>query len=317
MALGTYAEVLSTTIDHYVPQMEDNIFTSKPLLWALKNANRVKNFHGVKIVQPLMYAENPNQGVYADDDVFATAAMTGLDAAEYDWRQLYGLVHFTGLELAKNSGEEAVLSLLEARMTQLEMTVAENLNDELWNGTNASNRWLGLEKSVGTQDNAIGGIDSTSATWWDPQQDNNSGASRALSLALMRTVYNSCSEGNDHPTNIFTIVGTFEDYEGLIAANARFMDPTMADGGFQNLLFKGTPMTFDTQIDTHLASALNPMYFLNMKYITLAKLDDVWFKPSEFLAPTNADVLYKHIRCYGQLVLSNRSRQGALIDLAI
>ena len=315
MALGTYAEVLSTTIDHYIPQMEDNIFTSKPLLWALKNADRVKNFHGVKIVQPLMYAENPNQGVYADDDVFATAAMTGLDAAEYDWRQLYGLVHFTGLELAKNSGEEAVLSLLEARMQQLEMTVAENLNDELWNGTNTSNRWLGLETSVGTQGNTIGGIDSSTATWWEPSDVNQGVGSTALTLALMRTTYNSASEGNDHPTNIFTIVGTFEDYEALVAANARFMNPEMADAGFQNLLFKGTPITFDTQIST--IASLNPMYFLNMKYITLAKLDDVWFKPSEFLAPTNADVLYKHIRCYGQFILSNRKRQGILHDLAV
>lgn len=315
MALGTYAEVLSTTIDHYVPQMEDNIFTSKPLLWALKNAGRVKNFHGVKIVQPLMYAENPNQGVYADDDVFATAAMTGLDAAEYDWRQLYGLVHFTGLELAKNSGEEAVLSLLEARMQQLEMTVAENLNEQLWSGTNTSNQWLGLETSVGTGSNVIGGIDSTTATWWEPSLVNASAGSTALTLALMRTTYNTASEGNDHPTNIFTIVGTFEDYEALIAANARFMDPSMADAGFQNLLFKGTPITFDTQITT--IASLNPMYFLNMKYITLAKLDDVWFKPSEFLAPTNADVLYKHIRCYGQLILSNRKRQGVLLDLAV
>ncbi len=315
MALGTYAEVLSTTIDHFVPQMEDNIFTSKPLLWALKNADRIKNFHGVKIVQPLMYAENPNQGVYADDDVFATAAMTGLDAAEYDWRQLYGLVHFTGLELAKNSGEEAILSLLEARMQQLELTVAENLNEQLWNGTNTSNQWLGLETSVGTTSNTVGGIDSTSATWWDPQAVNDGVGSTALTLALMRQTYNSCSEGNDHPTNIFTIVGTFEDYEGLIAANARFMDPKMADGGFQNLLFKGTPVTFDTQITV--IDSLNPMYFLNLKYITLAKLDDVWFKPSDFLAPTNADVLYKHIRCYGQLVLSNRKRQGVLHDLAV
>lgn len=315
MALGTYAEVLSVTIDHYVPQMEDNVFTSKPLLWALKNANRVKNFHGVKIVQPLMYAENPNQGVYADDDVFATAAMTGLDAAEYDWRQLYGLVHFTGLELAKNSGEEAVLSLLEARMQQLEMTVAENLNEQLWTGDNTSNAWLGLGTSVGTQGNTIGGIDSSSATWWEPSDVNQGVGSTALSLALMRTTYNNASEGNDHPTNIFTIQGSFEDYEALIAANARFMDPTMADAGFQNLLFKGTPMTFDSQIGT--VASLNPMYFLNLKYITLAKLDDVWFKPSEFLAPTNADVLYKHIRCYGQLVLSNRKRQGVLHDLAV
>lgn len=313
MALADYAEVLSVTIDHYVPQMEDNIFTSKPLMWSLKNAGRIKNYHGTKIVQPLMYAENPNQGVYADDDVFATAANTGLSAAEYDWRQFYGLVHFTGIELAKNSGEEAVLSLLEARLQQLELTVAENLNTELWQGTDASNRWLGLVTSVGTTSNTVGGIDSTSATWWDPQQSANGGTGRNLTLALMRPVYNNASEGNDHPTNLFGTQSAFETYEGLLDSQLRFMDPSMADGGFQNLLFKGAPFTFDSAISQ--INSNEVIYFLNLKYLTLAKLNEVWFAPSEFLAPTNADVVYKHIRCYGNFVVSNRKRQGTLQDL--
>jgi hypothetical protein len=313
MALADYAEVLSVTIDHYIPQMEDNVFTSKPLLWSLKNADRIKNFTGNKIVQPLMYAENPNQGVYADDDVFATAAMTGLSAAEYEWRQFYGLVHFTGIELAKNSGEEAVLSLLEARLQQLELTVAENLNTELWQGTDAANRWQGLEEIAATIDNVVGGIDSTTATWWDPTLADNGTTGRNLTLALMRPVYNNASEGNDHPTNLFGTQSAFETYEGLLDSQLRFMDPKMADGGFQNLLFKGAPFTFDSAIAQ--ISTNEVIYFLNLKYLTLAKLNDVWFSPSEFLAPTNADVIYKHIRCYGNLTVSNRSRQGALADL--
>jgi hypothetical protein len=314
MALADYAEVLSVTIDHYIPQMEDNVFSSKPLLWSLANAGRVQNYHGNKIVQPLMYAENPNQGVYADDDVFATAANTGLSAAEFDWRQFYGLVHFTGIELAKNSGEEAVLSLLEARMAQLELTVAENLNTELWTGTDTSNRWLGLEKIAATVDNTVGGIDSTSATWWDPTLAANAGTPRALTLALMAPVYNTASEGNDHPTNLFGTQSAFETYESLLSAQLRFMDPKMADGGFQNLLYKGAPFTFDSAIAQ--ISTNEVIYFLNLKYITLAKLNEVWFSPSEFLRPTNADVVYKHIRCYGNLTVSNRSRQGALADLS-
>lgn len=313
MALADYAEVLSVTIDHYIPQMEDNVFSSKPLLWSLQNAGRVKNFHGNKIVQPLMYAENPNQGVYADDDVFATAAMTGLSAAEFDWRQFYGLVHFTGIELAKNSGEEAVLSLAEARMQQLELTVAENLNEQFWQGTNASNQWLGLETSVGTISNTVGGIDRSSATWWNPQISENSGTGRNLTLALMSPVYNNASEGNDHPTNLFGTQSAFESYEALLTDQLRFMDPTMADGGFQNLLYKGAPFTFDSAIQQ--INSNEVIYFLNMKYITLAKLNDVWFTPSEFLRPTNADVIYKHIRCYGNLILSNSARQGTLQDL--
>lgn len=298
--------LLSSTIDHYMPTFEDNIFSSKPLLWALKNGGRVKDFTGTAIVVPLLYAEAANHGVYEDDDVFATAANTGLGSARYEFRQYYGLVHFTGIELAKNSGREAIISLLEARMQQLEMTVAENLNELLWTGTDTSKQWLGVQTAVGTAANTVGEIAKGSYAWWNSTINSSSAA---LSLSTMRTLYNSASEGNDHPTNVFTTMEGFESYEDLIDDNARFLDPTMADAGFQNLMFKGAPITFDTYVPD------GDMYFLNMKYITLAKLNGVWFSPSEFLRPTNADVIYKHIRCYGNLVFSNLKRQAAATAL--
>jgi hypothetical protein len=289
-----------------MPSFEDNIMSSKPLLWALKNAGRIKSFHGTGIVVPLMYAEAANHGTYADDDVFATAANVGLGSARFEWRQYYGLVHFTGIELAKNSGREAVISLLEARMEQAQLTIAENLDELLWVGTDTSPSWLGVETAVGSTANTVGEINKATYTWWESQYD---ATAEALGLIRMRNQYNSASEGNDHPSNIFTTQSGFEAYENLIDDNARFLDPTMADAGFQNLMFKGAPITFDKYVPD------GDMYFLNLKYVTLAKLDDVWFSPSEFLRPTNADVQYKHIRCYGNLVFSNLSRQAASVAL--
>ncbi len=298
--------LLSSTIDHFMPSFEDNIMSSKPLLWALRNAGRIKSFHGTGIVVPLMYAEAANHGTYADDDVFGTAANTGLGSAKFAWRQYYGLVHFTGIELAENSGKEAIISLLEARIEQVQMTVAENLDELLWTGTDSSPSWLGVKTAVGTTANTVGEIDKSAETWWESEYD---ATSEALGLTRMRLIYNSASEGNDHPSNIFTTQAGFEAYEDLIDDNARFLDPTMADAGFQNLMFKGAPITFDKYVPS------GDMYYLNLKYVTLAKLNDVWFSPSEFLRPTNADVQYKHIRCYGNLVFSNLSRQGASIAL--
>lgn len=298
--------LLSSTIDEYMPRFEDNIFSSKPLLWALQQGGRVQNFHGTAIIVPLMYAEAANQGVYADDDVFATAANTGLGSAKYEFRQFYGLVHFTGIELAKNSGEQALLSLLKARLEQLELTVAENLDQELWEGTDASKRWLGVSTAVGNTTNTVGEIDKSTNSFWVP---NVNASAVATSLAVMRKLYNDASEGNDHPTNIFSTQAAFEAYEALLTPNQRFMDPVMADQGFQNLMFKGAPITFDKYVPA------GDMYFLNMKYITLAKLDDVWFSVSDWLAPTNADVLFKHIRVFGNLVFSNLARQAAATAL--
>lgn len=300
--------VLATTINHFIPKLEDNIFSSKPFLYALQSGGRIQNFHGNSIEVPLMYAEVANKGSYSESDVFAQAAETGIGNANFTWKQYYALISFTGLELAKNSGKEAVISLLKARMQQAELTIAENLDEMLLgDGTgNSSKDWDGLKKIAGTVDNSVGGLDSTTYTWWDPVVD---ATSAVLSLARMRTVYNSASEGNDHPNLILTTQTGYEAYEAFLTSGTRYEDPQYADAGFQNLLFKGAPITFDTYVTAE------HMYFLNLEYITLAKLDDVWFSASDFLMPTNQDVKYKHIRCYGNLVVSNRSRQGAITDM--
>lgn len=313
--------LLATTLKHYIPTLEDNVFSSKPLLWSLRNAGRISNFTGEQIVQPLIYAEAANKGSYADDDTFSTEANSGISAAAFPWKQYYGLVSFTGIEQAKNSGPEAILSLMEARMQQVEMTIAEQL-DKMFFGDgsgNAGKDWYGLSALISSSDPSwgdLGGIDRTAASgaYWRSTEQAAASAN-TLALADMRNVYNDVSEGNDHPTNIFTTQTAFESYEALVQADQRFLDPTMGDAGFQNLMFKGAPITFDKYADT--SSATNgeaPMWFVNMKYITLAKLNSVWFTPSDFLQPTNQDVVFKHLKCYGNLIVSNCSRQGVLYD---
>lgn len=300
--------VIATTLSHYENKLADQVFSSKPLLWSLKNAGRVKNYHGISIVQQLIYGEAVNHGSYADSDVFATAAQTGISAAEFPWRQYYGLIYFTGLELAKNTGKEQLISLMEARVDQVEMTISENLDEMLFgDGTgNGGKDFMGLAGLVNSTTNTVGGIDRSTYTWWQPSRVNEAGS---LSLASMRTAYNDPSEGIDQPTNGFTTQAVYEAYEGLLQSNVRHEDVEMGDAGFQNLMYKGAPLVFDAYCDTGL------LYFLNMKYITLAKLDDVWFQPSELQKPTNQDVYYKTLILYGNLILSNSKRQSVLYGI--
>ena len=126
----------------------------------------------------------------------------------------------------------------------------------------------------------------------------------------MGTLYNSVSVGNDQPTIIITDQTEYEAYEELLETNIRYTDTDMADGGFQNLLFKGAPVTFDS--DTNLATK---MYFLNTKYLQLVAHSDVWFKPTPFVRPTNQDAVFSQLLCYGELTTSNRARQGLLRNL--
>lgn len=301
--------LLATTMDKYVPRLEDQIFTSTPLLWILKQRG-IQTEHGNKIVQPLLYAELSSHGSFSDDDVFASPSAAGITAAEYDFKQYYASVRFTGIELAKNSGKEQVLSLLKSRMKQAEMTISEALNSQFFgDGTgNSGKDFTGL-KAIVDDNNTYGNIDRTDAnnSWWHADLTALGGA---LTLAAMRTKYNNVSEGRDQPTNILTTQTVFEDYEGLLQDNVRYEDTAMGDAGFQTLMYKAAPIAFDRDCDT------GYMYFLNTEYLQLHSLNGRWFDITDWLVPVNQDVKYKNILVYGELTASNAKRQGVITGIA-
>ena len=314
---ANFDEILTTTLNNYVPRLVDNIFTARPLFYALTNGQTIRRINGgAKIVVPVIYGTNSTAGSYSGTDNIATDAQTGISAAEYNWKQYAATVTINGLEEAKNNGEAQIIDLLEGKIFQTQETIIENMNSMFYADGNGNSQkdWMGIGGIVGTGNDggggaAIGGIDASGSnnTWWRSSVTNVGGA---LTVAAMATMYNNVSVGNDQPTIIITDQDEYEKYESLLSGNIRYTDTDMADSGFQNLLFKGAPVTFDS--DSNLDGK---MYFLNTKYLQLVAHSDVWFKPTPFVRPTNQDAVFSQILCYGELTTSNRSRQGLLVGL--
>ncbi len=308
-----FDRLLSTTVEKYIPRLEDNIFTSKPLLFAITTFGNVETLDGgTKIIQPLLYAELGNQGSYSGGDTFLTNEDEGTTAAEYDWRQYYAVIRLKNIDLAKNSGSSAVLRILENEMKRAELSIAESMDlmftqDGLGNG---GKDFLGIQALVSAT-KTVGGIDPTVAgnDWW--QSNVTAAAGAQTTFDGLRTTYLAVSEGNDFPTNIFTTEVLYGRYDANFTSNQRFMDPTMANQGFETIMFHGAPISFDRNIDS------GEVYLLNLKYITLYKLGGVWFKGSDWMEPYNQDVRIKKILSYGQLAISNRKRQGLLTGATV
>ena len=319
MAAGNAAfdEILSTTLKNYIPKLTDNIFSARPLFYALTNGQTIRRISGgTKIVVPVIYGTNSTAGSYAGTDTISTTAQTGISAAEYDWKQYAATVTINGLEEAKNNGEAQIIDLLEGKIFQTQETIIENMNtmffsDGQGNGEKDMN---GLNNLVGTG-MTIGGINAADGdnSWWRSTLRNGPADAGAgvLTVAAMATVYNSVSVGNDQPTIIITDQDEYEAYEALLDGQIRYTDTDVADGGFQNLLFKGAPVTFDS--DTNLDGK---MFFLNTKYLQLVAHSDVWFKPTPFVRPTNQDAVFSQLLVYGELTVSNRARQGMIYALS-
>ena len=309
---ANFDQILSTTLYNYVPKLADNVFGARPLFYALTNGQTIRRVSGgAKIIVPIIYGSNSTAASYAGADTIPITAQDGISAAEYDWKQYAATVTITGIEEGKNNGEAAIIDLLEGKIMQAEQTIIDNMNAMFWgDGTgNGGDDWMGIQGIV-ADGSILGGIDPTGAgnSWWVPTMTTHGAA--ALTTAAMSSVYNTVSVGNDQPTIIFTDQERYEDYEALLQTNLRYTSATVADAGFQNLLFKGAPVTFDD------ACEANAMYFLNTKYIRLVGHTETWFQPTPFVRPTNQDARFAQILCYGNLTCSNRSRQGRLFNIA-
>lgn len=316
MAVGNadFDAILSTTLKKYTPQLEDNIFVDLPLLNMFKRADHVvKVDGGEQIIEPLLYAQNDTAGSYSGYDNIDTTPQEGITSAAYDWKQFAATVAIAGIEEIKNEGTSRVISLLEAKIKQAEMSIADTLNQQLFGDGlgNGGKDFAGLSAYVIPGASGVlapttgspGGIARLDNTWWRNYSD---ATTAALTVGTMATVYNTISKGRDVPTNIFARQSLFEKYESLLQPQLRFSDNATADAGFQNLLFKQAPVVFD------LDCPLGYMYFLNVKYLKLKVHSGTWFSPTPFVKPHGQDARYSQIISAGNLVMSNASRQGVL-----
>lgn len=312
--------VLSTTLANYRPTLQDNIFRANPLFyWLIGRYPDVPNSQsesrgkkltldgGESIVIPLLYERNSTAKTYSGYGILDTTPQEGITAAKYNWKQAAVSVSISGKEEHQNAGSQTrVINLLESKIKQAEMSLQEKMDEQFFGtGTDSSTDFLGLQTMIATT-GTVGGIARSGNSWWQAKVATSAGSFAANGLDLMRTKYNDCSRGNDHPDLILTDQTNFERYEKVLQPQERFMDTKVADGGFENLRFKGAVMMFD------LYSTAGYMYFLNSKYLQWAVHSDADFATGEFVKPENQDARVAQILVMGELVCSNFSRQGVI-----
>ena len=304
-ANSNFDNLLTTTLANYRSTLTDNVFTARPLTYKLMEGGRIRMLNGgTKIVEPLIYGQNSTVGSYSGYETLSLTPQEGISAAEFEWKQYAASIAISGIEEAKNNGEQEIINLLEAKIMQAEESMRESFNQMFFaDGTgNSSKDWNGLGNLV-ESGNTVGGINSTTYSWWASKEENTSAA---LTLAQMSSLYNSVSVGNDHPDLLLTTQTLFEKYEALLQPQLRYTDTKTADAGFQNLLFKAAPVMYDV----HCTAGV--FYMLNSKYLTLVGHSGKWFSQTSFISPEDVDARYALIMCYGNLTVRNRAKQGKL-----
>lgn len=315
-----FDDVITTTLRRRSKKLADNLSDNTALLSRVKARGKVRTFSGGRsIVEEIAFSGPGNYQRYSGYDTLNIAQGDMLTAAEFGIKQGANAISMSGLEMLQNAGPEAVIDLMASRIENAEREMVNNLSADLYSdGTASGGKQVGglqlLVADAGT--GTVGGIDSSTYTWWQNYvydfSDLSITPSASTIQAAMNNVYLNTTRGRDAVDLIVADNTYFNYYWTSLQANQRFSNEKFAAAGFQNLKFMGADVVFDGGLGGD--APASHMYFLNTNYISWrphAQRNMVPLNPDRYAV--NQDALVKFIAFAGNMTVSNRSLQGVIV----
>ena len=347
-----YDALLSTTLENYRPVMIDNIFKSNALLAALKQYGGLDYVDGgERIREQLMYEENDTVKSYSGYETLTVKPQDGMTAAFYPWSEIAGTISISRKEERQNSGEAAILKLLEQKTMQAEMSLKSAVNRQIVRGTVSGTTFvpgnsakdlfpLGYymmkdNTTVPAAGGNIGNISNATYSWWRPRTavldsaavDTGNDFSvavttyKGLKTALYR-MYNFCSRGADNsgPNIVLADQITYETYENALDDQKRYGDESLVSMGFDNIKLKGATLVWDELIpdvdNGTTALTAGTAFFINTKFFKLVIDKQTDFVTTPFIEPENQTAKTAKILFMGQTTANNLRKLGVCYGIS-
>ena len=310
----TFTELVSTTYRNHSKEIADNVSNHNALFRRLSEKGKIRlEDGGLSIVQPLDYAANSTYQRYSGFDVLNVAASDVISAAEYPWRQVAVNVAASGLEIRTNSGANRIINFVKAKIKNAQRSMANGLSQDLYSDGSATNQIGGIQAIVAdTNTNTVGGINANTFTFWRNQvrdaSDNGVTVSAStIEAGMMLPLWLDTTRGNDTPDLIVMSPDYFAFYEASQSSLKRYAPADDGKGGMISMKYKTADVFFDSTA-SGIPSA--HMYFLNTDFIELVAHKDANMEIMPELRSVNQDAIVIPILFQGNLVCSNRARQG-------
>lgn len=344
-----YDALLSTTLYAYREKMVDNIFKSNAFLAAMRMYGGIEyQDGGERIAQPLMYEENDTFKSYRGYDTLDVKPQDGLTTAFFEWAEIGGTISISRREERQNSGEAAILKLLEKKILQAEMSIKAQVNSQTLLGTVSSNKFIPGNEGKDLlplgyflpKDNSadpsgtgvvnVGNIARATYSWWRPRTavldsgSKDTGNDFALNVSTyaglragLYRMYNFCTRGADgsSPNLVVTDQVTFETYENSLDQLKRYrQNDDLASMGFDNVKLKGATLIWDElvpDVDTGAAAITKgTAFFLNTKFYKLTIDKETDFVTTPFVEPENQTAKTAKVLFMGQTCVNNYRKIG-------
>jgi len=313
---STFTELVTSTLRNHPSEISDNVSQNNALWRYLKRKGKIDlEDGGYEIVRNLDYANNSTYQRYSGYDTLNIGASEVLTAAKYDWMQAAVNVTASGRELRMNSGDNAIFNLSKARLKNAVRTAANYMSIDVYSDGALTNQMGGLAYII-TADGTgtVGGINSQTWTFWKNQfYECPTAPSAATIKTHMNTLYLRQVRGADKPDLIVSSHDFFTFYWASLQDNQRYVDnASEATAGFQSLKYVTADVIFDS--NSNFSVTAEKMYFLNTDYLGLVVHRDANWSQLDDKMSVNQDAVVIPLLWMGNLVCSNRSLQGLLMD---
>ena len=239
---SSFTEMAVLSLQGYSKVLADNVTNHNSLLRYIDKKGNKKTATGRTIVQELEFATNSTVKWYAGYENLDVSAQEVFSAAEFNYKQLNGNVVFSGLEQMQNAGKEAIHNLVKSRIKNLERSLKNTMATALFaDGTGTSSKELGGLQHI-VQDagaGTVGGINSTTYTWWKNQIYDFSTSSVTAGADTIQSAMNQlwllCVRGADRPDFIVADTNYYRYYWESLLPNQRFNSAEKASAGLASL----------------------------------------------------------------------------------
>jgi hypothetical protein len=294
-----------------MPRIADNLYGSNVLFFRWNRMNKMQIRGGTQIEFPVMYQHMAAGGAYQGYQILNVAPSDTIQNGVVAWKQYYVPVTVDGLTLLRADSPLAVVDYVATQFKQAEMELSDMLGAGLLsNGSNAL--FIDGVYEVLSTSGTYGGISQATNTWWQAQVD---ALTSTLTAQKAEALYQNCTSGGRSPTLIVTDASEYANFWGLQISQQQFpvqpggKDQQMAQAGWENILFNGTPVVQDSHMPLHGLNMLNEDYF------DLVVSERANFKLQDFQTPVNQDAMTALLFWAGNLVCQNPGRQGAMTGL--
>lgn len=303
--------VLTTSLADYQKRLMDNVYNQSVMLRILNGETKRTIDGGTSIVETLIKEKQNEGGFYLGADVLNNTQKNTTTMVEFKWQNAYEPITITRDEERQNSGmSHKIIDLVGTKIKLSEKAMAERLDQALSTPVANANNLYDLETIVNT--GTLGTIAGATDTFWQSTV-TTSGTFATQGLSDMTTAYYAVSsaESTENPDIFITTKTVFQKFEQTRLPLERISSGSLsANAGFENLTFRGKPLTYGNNISSGLLFGLNRNYL----YLAVDSATDMITTP--FITPTNQTVKVAYILWRGQLITNNRRRHFKLTDIS-